>query len=188
MPTHVLNQETGESEWIIPLQHLLFLAKGYIMHPNLTNLCVYGCHAYVKYTEQDIGSCQNKMELHALIGYLIGFIISNIWCVWIPEQQQVVSAHDVIFDESKQYNPADPTPREEDIPVVQWPTSQANPSHHILPPASFGSASSTPQGVPAPTMVENPNNIQERPQLPPTPLSLTLDPSLEQQAELSVQP
>ena len=129
------------------------------MHPNLTNLCVYGCHACVECTEQDIGSYQDKMELHALISYLISFIISNIWCVWIPEQQQVVSAHDVIFDESKQYNPADPTSREEDIPVVQWPTSQANPSHHILPPASFGSASSTPQGVPAPTMVENLNNI-----------------------------
>ena len=60
------------------------------------------------------------MKLHALIDYLISFIILNIWHVWIPKQQQVVSTHDVIFDESKQYDPADPTSREEDIPVVQW--------------------------------------------------------------------
>ena len=128
------------------------------------------------------------MEPHALIGYLISFIASNIWHVWIPEWQQVVSAHDIVFDESKQYNPADPIPREEDIPVVQWPTPQANPPCHILPPALFGSALSAPQRVPAPTVVKNPNDIQERPQLPPTPLSLTLDPSLEQQAEPPVQP
>ena len=57
MPTCVLNlDKLGESEWIILLQCLLFLAKGYIMCPNLANLCVYGCHTYVKQTEQDIGS------------------------------------------------------------------------------------------------------------------------------------
>ena len=56
-PTYILNQETGESKWIILLQHLLFLTKGYIMCPNLTNLHVYGCCAYVKHTEQDISSC-----------------------------------------------------------------------------------------------------------------------------------
>ena len=50
-------------------------------------------------------------------------------------------------------------PREEDIPVVQWPTLQANPPYYILPPALFRSASSTSQRVPAPTVVENPNNI-----------------------------
>ena len=89
------------------------------MHPNLTNLHVYGCHAYIKHTEQDISSQQDKMEPHALIGYLISFITSNIWHVWIPEQQQVVSTHDVMFNKSKQYNLADPTSREEDIPVIQ---------------------------------------------------------------------
>ena len=57
MPTCVLNlDKLGESEWIILLQCLLFLAKGYIMCPNLANLCVYGCHTYVKQIEQDIGS------------------------------------------------------------------------------------------------------------------------------------
>ena len=112
------------------------------------------------------------MELHALIDYLISFIMSNIWCVWIPEWQQVVSTCDVVFDESKQYDLADPTPRKEDISVVQWPATQANPLCHILPPTSFRSALSAPQGVPAPTVVENLNDIQERPQLPPAPPSL----------------
>ena len=39
IPTCVLNlDKLGESEWIIPLQCLLFLAKGYIMHPKKQQL------------------------------------------------------------------------------------------------------------------------------------------------------
>lgn len=55
------------------------------MHPNLANLRVYGYCAYMKCTKQDIGSQQDKIELCALISYLVGFIASNIWCVWIPK-------------------------------------------------------------------------------------------------------
>lgn len=68
----------SEHEWIIPIQRMHALITGYNMRPNLANLQVYGCHAYVKHTEQDIGSKCDKMKSWAMIGYLVGFVMSNI--------------------------------------------------------------------------------------------------------------
>lgn len=75
-----------------------------------------------------------------MIGYLMGFVASNVWCVWLPECQKVISTRDVVFDESKQYDPDDPfqgvniPEREPDLPsqpaLAPVPAIEANPSHN----------------------------------------------------------
>ena len=177
-PTQITNPDNpSKHKWIIPIQQMHALTTGYNVRPNLANLHVYGCRAYVKRSEQDIGSRHDKMEPRALIGYLVGFIASNIWRIWIPEQQQVVSARDVTFDESKQYRPDEPThtvtiKQASPTPVLtNMPTH--NQSQTQLAPALNRSATS--EGVQqgesqsnVPAAVEDINDVQERLQSPPS--------------------
>lgn len=106
-PTRIL-KEGGGHEWIIPIQRMYALTTGEHMRPNLANLRLYGCRAYVKLSEKEQGSKRDKMAPRATVGYLVGFVASNIWRIWLPEKQEVISARDVKFDETKQYEPNDP--------------------------------------------------------------------------------
>ena len=194
-PTRIPKQDKpGEYEWIIPIQRMHALTTGQDVRPNLANLRLYGCRAYIKRTERDLGSKRDKMEPRAIIGYLVGFIASNIWRIWLPEQKQVVSARDVKFDETKQYNPNDPFAAiklqddEPDMPghvppQVQLPQSAGTYSRSQQP-APAHRQSTLPQGVQqpanqnqqhheddiqmmdAPAISEDLNEIQEQPQLP----------------------
>lgn len=179
-PTRVPKlDDSGEYEWIIPIQQLHALTTGYNVRPNLANLRIYGCRAYVKQTAQDIGSQHDKMEPRALIGYLVSFVASNIWHVWIPERKHVVSARDVVFDESKQYNLDDPFPIikiedvEPDIPVEPllspFSTPQLGGPPTPLPPlggpAREQAAAQQQYHAPA-AQIEDINRIQELPELP----------------------
>jgi len=56
------------------------------------------------------------MAPRACIGYLVGFIASNIWRIWSPRHQEVFNERDVVFDESLFYDPDLPPPPE-DIPI-----------------------------------------------------------------------
>ena len=55
------------------------------------------------------------MAPRAWIGYLVGFIASNIWQIWNPHCQKVVEERDVVFDETCFYD--SDLPLSEDIPV-----------------------------------------------------------------------
>ena len=55
-PTHFPNQDKPELEWTTPVQQLQALTMSYIERLNLANMCVYGCCAYVKCEQLDIGS------------------------------------------------------------------------------------------------------------------------------------
>ncbi|ODM16171.1 hypothetical protein SI65_08605 [Aspergillus cristatus] len=55
------------------------------------------------------------MAPRAWIGYLVGFIASNIWQIWSPRHQEVFNEQDVVFDESLFYDPDLPQPQ--DIPI-----------------------------------------------------------------------
>ena len=48
------------------------------------------------------------MELQVHIGYLIGYDSINIFHIWIPSNQCIISTWDVTFDESLFYNPQAP--------------------------------------------------------------------------------
>ena len=56
------------------------------------------------------------MAPRAWIGYLVGFIASNIWQIWSPCRQEVVEERVVVFDETHFYDPD--LPLLEDTPVT----------------------------------------------------------------------
>ena len=80
--------------------------------PNLANLRVFGCRAYVRDAKVPKG---RKMAPRAWIGYMVGFVASNIWQIWHPRHQQVFTERDVTFDETLFYDPDLPLPQ--DIPI-----------------------------------------------------------------------
>ena len=96
----------GTYVWTTPHEHMLGLK------PNITNLQVFGCHAYVRDAKVPQG---RKMAPRAWIDYLIGLIASNIWQIWHPRHQEVFNERDVVFNESLFYDPDLPQPQ--DIPV-----------------------------------------------------------------------
>ena len=40
----------------------------------------------------------------AWIGYLVGYQSTNIYRIWIPSRNEVISTRDVIFDEESTFN------------------------------------------------------------------------------------
>ena len=72
--------------------------------PQLHHLKAYGCKAYVliksKRDANHPGKRQ-KLDAKAHIGYLVGYESANIYRIWIPHKQKVISARDVIFNEDE---------------------------------------------------------------------------------------
>ncbi|KAJ6038010.1 hypothetical protein N7460_007781 [Penicillium canescens] len=87
--------------WVEAMQHR---DPSQDLRPNLSNLRLYGCRAYVM--RQGIAKSDN-MEPRAEIGYLVGYVASNIWKIWLPQLNQVREFRDVVFDENIQYNPSE---------------------------------------------------------------------------------
>ena len=111
----------GSHTWTTPYERL-FKEK-----PNLANLRVFGCRAYVRDARVPLG---NKVKSRAWIGYMVGYHASNIWQIWNPRHQEVVRERDVIFDETLFYDPDLPLPQ--DIPV-RLPDPQPFQSVQIPP-------------------------------------------------------
>jgi len=68
--------------------------------PNAVHLFRFGCKAYAHNLTRDR---LDKLEPKAHIGWLVGWESSNIWRVWIPDLNSVISTQDVRFDESVTY-------------------------------------------------------------------------------------
>jgi hypothetical protein len=68
--------------------------------PNTVYLFRFGCKAYAHNLTRDR---LDKLEPKAYIGWLVGWESSNIWRVWIPDLNFVISTRDVRFDESVIY-------------------------------------------------------------------------------------
>ena len=96
----------GLHTWTTPHERMLG------RKPNLANLRVFGCRAYVRDAKVPKG---RKMAPRAWIGYMVGFVASNIWQIWHPRHQQVFNERDVTFDETLFYDPDLPLPQ--DIPI-----------------------------------------------------------------------
>ena len=48
------------------------------------------------------------MAPRAQIGYLVGYVASNVFKIWVPEDRSVIHARDVEFDENAFFNPLEP--------------------------------------------------------------------------------
>ncbi|KAL1976427.1 hypothetical protein VTN31DRAFT_2709 [Thermomyces dupontii] len=75
------------------------LGRGAKRH-DVAHLRVYGCKTYVMTPEaMNKENRLKRFNPKAWIGYLVGYVSSNIYRIWVPHQNKVISARDVIFDE-----------------------------------------------------------------------------------------
>jgi hypothetical protein len=45
------------------------------------------------------------MAPRAEIGFLVGYVASNVWRIWFPQSGKVKVIRDAVFDESRRYTP-----------------------------------------------------------------------------------
>lgn len=76
------------------------------LRPDWNGIYAYGCRAYAlnKKREQGIGRREFKTKPRAHIGYLVGYIASNIYRIWVPELDKVIITRNVRFDERLFYS------------------------------------------------------------------------------------
>jgi hypothetical protein len=108
MAAHIANRQPCEVlDWKTPYEHLqekLDIPKKR-RRPAGVHLRVSGCRAYPR--DKDVlKGAKNAPRAH--IGYLVGYDSTNIYRIWIPSRDIVLSTRDVIFDESRFYDPNEP--------------------------------------------------------------------------------
>jgi hypothetical protein len=70
--------------------------------PDQTHLRAYGCKAYaMTAAAQKKEQRLQRLNPKAWIGFLIGYSSSNIYRIWVPAQNKVISTRDVIFNEDE---------------------------------------------------------------------------------------
>ena len=99
----MLNSLLNEKE--IKYEERLRLPSKEQYKPDISNLVVFGARAYVR--KHNVPRLR-KVAPRALIGYLVGYVASNIWRIWIPRPNKVIMARDCIFDERRKFDPRDP--------------------------------------------------------------------------------
>lgn len=104
---YLLNRTPAKQlDWKSPLEALQTHMGVINPKPSISHLRIYGCRAYPlihKILKKE------KLKPRAQIGYLVGYQSSNIFRIWIPQEHKITLTRDVTFDESRTYNPNEPT-------------------------------------------------------------------------------
>ncbi|KAJ6088976.1 hypothetical protein N7499_003084 [Penicillium canescens] len=109
-----------DGKWIIPWEEARkFIDNSEKPKTSLSNVRLYGSLAYCRIPTIPR---LNKMQSRAEVGYLVGFVASNIWKIWMPHRGQVRMVRDAVFDESRRFS-AEIVIDE----VIQMPVPQATP-------------------------------------------------------------
>src|SRR5271170_2576909 len=108
MAAHIANRQPCEVlGWKTPYEYLqekLGIPEAR-RRPAGVHLRVPGCRAYPR--DKDVPrAAKNTPRAH--IGYLVGYDSTNIYRIWVPSRNTVLSTRDVIFDESRMYDPDEP--------------------------------------------------------------------------------
>jgi hypothetical protein len=99
IPTHL----KGENRWIVPWDEARRDFGGERMKKaNLANLRVYGSLSYCRI--RNIPKLQ-KTAPRAEIGFLVGYVASNVWKIWFPARAKIEVVRDARFDESRKWKP-----------------------------------------------------------------------------------
>lgn len=109
-----------DGNWIIPWEEARkFIDDSEKPKTSLANVRLYGSLAYCRISTIPR---LNKMKSRAEVGYLVGFVASNIWKIWMPHRGQVRMVRDAVFDESRRFSAKIVIDE-----VFQMPVSQATP-------------------------------------------------------------
>lgn len=84
------------NNWMTPYEALLR------RKPGQEHLKAYGCKVFVMKPDalRKEGRLK-RLNPKAWIGYLVGYTSSNIYRIWVPVRNTIISARDVIFDEEQ---------------------------------------------------------------------------------------
>lgn len=76
------------------------------LRPDWNGIYVYGCRAYPMIKEREAGRSKRlfKIKPRGHIGYLVGYVASNIYRIWVPQLARIIVTRNVTFDESTFYN------------------------------------------------------------------------------------
>lgn len=73
--------------------------------PDQTHLRAFGCRVYVVTTDMKLHRNRlDRLQPKCWIGFLVGYRSSNIYRVWIPHLQRVISTRDARFHEEEFYD------------------------------------------------------------------------------------
>jgi len=108
MAAHIANRQPCKVlDWKTPYEYLQekLGIPATRRRPAGVHLRVPGCRAYPR--DKDVPrAAKNAPRAH--IGYLVGYDSTNIYRIWVPSRNVVLSTRDVIFDESRLYDPNEP--------------------------------------------------------------------------------
>jgi hypothetical protein len=93
------------------------------LRPDWSGIFAYGCRAYPLDRDRAAGRDKRgfKVNPRGHIGYLVGYKASNIYAIWVPTLDQVITTRDVTFDEARYYQGKDGSemPKDEAVKVVE---------------------------------------------------------------------
>ena len=76
--------------------------------PDLAHLVKFGARAYPLTNAAKEGKERtHKLQERAHIGYLVGYVGTNVYRIWLPDRNEVIATRDVRFDENTTYDPAE---------------------------------------------------------------------------------
>ena len=75
------------------------------LRPDWSGIYAYGCRAYPLDRDRAAGLLKRDFKINPRghVGYLVGYRASNIYRIWIPTLDQVITTRNVTFDESRFY-------------------------------------------------------------------------------------
>jgi hypothetical protein len=92
-----------ENQWIVPWDEARRDFGGQRMkETHLANLRVYGSLTYCRIRHIPR---LHKVSPRAEIGFLVGYMASNVWKVWFPARGKIQVVRDAQFDESQRWKP-----------------------------------------------------------------------------------
>ena len=104
------------NHWKSPLQALedwllkndpLYPTPRIETRPDWSGIYAFGCRAYPLQRDYQAGNARTWYKTHprAHIGYLVGYKASNIYRIWVPALNEVITSRDVTFDERRYFSP-----------------------------------------------------------------------------------
>jgi hypothetical protein len=108
-----------DKRWVIPWEEVRKEFAEKLQKINLSNVRLYGSLAYCRIQDQ---VQSDKMNPRAEIGFLVGYLASNVWKIWFPQKGKVRFVRDVVFDESRKYTPDFQYYQPVPLPLIRQPT------------------------------------------------------------------
>ncbi|KAI0994003.1 hypothetical protein K3495_g14180, partial [Podosphaera aphanis] len=99
--------------------------------PFIAHLQPYGCKAFSLIKNRPK---LDKLTPRAEIGYLVGYVSTNIFRIWLPLKNMVISTRDVTFNPTEGYSPDEPAPiiTDEVLRLLQVPQLEVDTLDEIM--------------------------------------------------------